>query len=101
MFLTNQKSIDNLNVPCNSRVGFRSSFPKGDSTPPNLAVFLCPKFTYAINLWSRLFIMTAFFWQSLRLVVPFGDTANQLNAVTRFFAVLRDGFTLQSKGIHQ
>jgi hypothetical protein len=43
--------------------------------------------------------MMALFGQPFWLVVPFGDTANPLNAVTRFLAVLRDGFTLQSKGI--
>lgn len=51
-----------------------------------------------MNLWGRLFIMTAL-CVGRNPVVPLGDTANSRNAVTRLFAVLRDGFTLQTKGI--
>jgi hypothetical protein len=44
-------------------------------------------------------IMTALFGQPLWLVAPSRDTANPLNAVTRFLAVLRDGFTHFRLGI--
>jgi hypothetical protein len=43
--------------------------------------------------------MMALFGQPFWLVVPFGDTANPLNAVTRFLAGLRDGFTHFRLGI--
>lgn len=99
MQLTNSQSTANIAPPRNIEGGFSGSFPKGDNTPIIKSVFLClPFFTGAMSR-LKIQIMTALFWQPFWLVVPFGDTANQLNAVTRFLAVLRDGFTLQSKGI--
>jgi hypothetical protein len=43
--------------------------------------------------------MMVLFGQPLGLVAPSSDTANPLNTVTRFLAVLRDGFTHSILGI--
>ncbi len=96
--LTHHHTPCKITTHCKSSVGFCSSFPKGDNTPIIKSVFLCLPFLRCPKFLGQLFIMTAF---SLgrNPIVPFGDTANLLNAVTRFFAVSSDGFTLQTKGI--
>jgi len=101
MNLTRSTAQTKMTAPQNIEVGFSSSFKVGDNSPLSIVVFLRQKFTHLTNLLSELFIMTALRWRPLWSVVPTCDTANQFNAVTRFLAVLRDGFTLQKVGIHQ
>lgn len=81
-------------------VGFCSSFfRQGDNTPIIKSVFLrLPFFTFP-NFWERNSIMTELFGQPLWLVAPCRDSANSFNAVTRFLAGLRDGFTTLRQGI--
>jgi hypothetical protein len=97
--LTHHHTPCKITTHCKSSVGFSGSDYKGDNTPQLKAVFLCLPFFTKLNFQRSYSIMTALFWQPFRLVVPLYDTANQLNAVTRFLAVLRDGFILQNKGI--
>jgi hypothetical protein len=98
--LTHHNTPAKITTHCKSSHGFSGSDSKGDNTPIIKSVFLCLPFLESNNLLLFKSIMTALFWQPLRLVVPLHDTANQLNAVTRFLAVLRDGFTNSlSKGI--
>ena len=79
--------------PPQHEVGFSGSFFRtGDNTPIIKSVFLCLPFLGQSNFGQFKSIMTALFGQPLWLVVPVHDTANPLNAVTRFLAVLRDGF---------
>jgi hypothetical protein len=86
--------------PPQHEVGFSGSFfSKGDNTPIIKSVFLCLPFLGQSNFGRFKSIMTALFGQPFWLVVPLHDTANPLNAVTRFLAVLRDGLTILSKGI--
>ncbi len=82
--------------PPQHEVGFSGSFFRhGDNTPIIKSVFLClPFFQHA-----GIHIMMALFGQPFWLVAPCRDTANPLNAVTRFLAVLRDGFTHFRHGI--
>jgi len=98
MTLTHHHTPCKMTTHCKSSVGFCSSFRKGDNTPIIKSVFLCLPFLESDIMSVFNPIMTAF---SLgrNPVVPFRDTANLLNAVTRFFAVSSDGFTLQRKGI--
>ncbi|MGB4497250.1 MAG: hypothetical protein WBI40_01005 [Methylococcaceae bacterium] len=90
-----------MTVPRNIEVGFCGSNYKGDSTPIIKSVFLCLPFLDLLHKFVKQVnsIMTALFWRPLRSVVPLYDTANQFNAVTRFFAVSSDGFTPLNKGI--
>ncbi len=86
--------------PPQHEVGFSGSFFRtGDNTPIIKSVFLCLPFLGQSNFGQFKSIMTALFGQPLWLVVPVHDTANPLNAVTRFLAVLRDGFTTLRTGI--
>jgi hypothetical protein len=98
MHLTESTTPTTMTAPRSIEGEFCSSFSKGDSTPIIKSVFLCLPFFNQRIFASVQIIMTA-----LRVgrnpVVPLGDTANSFNAVTRLFAVLRDGFILQTKGI--
>ena len=100
MNLTGIITMTNLPAPQNIEVGFSGSFfSKGDNTPIIKSVFLCLPFLGLLNFEPFKSIMTALFGQPFWLVVPVRDTANPLNAVTRFLAVLRDGFTTLRTGI--
>ena len=119
MNLTGINTMTNLPAPRNIEVGFSSSNYKGDNTPIIKSVFLCLPFLDKLRFKVLILllhkkmerknqqltvtainsIMTALFWRPFRSVVPLYDTANQFNAVTRFLAVLRDGFTPLNKGI--
>lgn len=100
MKLTNHNNQTKMTAP-QHEVGFSSSFFRlGDNTPLSTVVFLRPKFTCLINLSSKLSnVMTALFGRPLRSVAPSRDSANSSNAVTRFLAGLRDGFTHFRLGI--
>ena len=98
--LTCHNTTTKINTHCKSSVGFSSSlFRQGDNTPQLLAVFLCLPFLDAPKFWAINSIMTVLRWQPSRLVSHCRDTANQFNAVARFLAVLRDGFTTLRQGI--
>lgn len=100
MNLTHHNNQTKMTAPRNIGGGFSGSFfSKGDNTPIIASVFLCLPFLGLLNFEPFKSIMTALFGQPFWLVVPLHDTANPLNAVTRFLAVLRDGFTTLSKGI--
>jgi hypothetical protein len=100
MNLTGIITMTNLPAPRNIEVGFSGSFFRtGDNTPIIKSVFLCLPFFGFLKFREANIIMTALFGQPFWLVVPVRDTANPLNAVTRFLAVLRDGFTTLRTGI--
>lgn len=100
MNLTHHNNQTKMTAPRNIEVGFSGSFFRtGDNTPIIKSVFLCLSFFNQRIFASVQIIMTALFGQPLWLVVPVHDTANPLNAVTRFLAVLRDGFTSLRTGI--
>lgn len=100
MKLTNHNTMINLPAPRNIEVGFSGSFfGHGDNTPIIKSVFLCLPFLGQLNFEPFNSIMTVLFWQPLWLVAPCRDTANPLNTVTRFLAVLYDGLTSLRHGI--
>jgi hypothetical protein len=100
MSLTNPNVTANLSAHCNSGVGLRNSFSKGDNSPQSLkAVFLCLSVLTVHKFMMVLFIMVELFEQPLWLVSPLRDIANSLNSASQCFATLRDGFTTLSKGI--
>lgn len=95
MTLTHHNKPRKIIAPRNIEGGFSGSKHKGDNAPIIKSVFLCLSFSKA-KLFRLSKIMTALSGQPFWLVVPLCDTANPLNAVTRFLAVLRDSF-IQSK----
>jgi hypothetical protein len=98
--LTKNKSTANIKAPRNIRGGFRSLFSKGDNSPQSLkAVFLCLSVFNWCIFAPITFIMVVLFGRPLWSVSPLRDTANPINAATNYFAVLRDGLTILSKGI--
>ena len=100
MNLTHHHTPAKMTPYCKSSRGFSSSFfRQGDNTPIIKSVFLCQKFTHLTNLLSELFIMMALLGQPFWMVAPCRDSANSLNAVTRFLAGLRVGFTHFRQGI--